>query len=84
MLMDFKYNTKNPNLFTYRENGVSNFWKGVLWAARVAKMGYRWKLGSGTRIHFWEDVWIGTSSLAIQYWKIYCLVNEHNKSVDEL
>jgi hypothetical protein len=52
MLVDFKYNTMSPNLFTCRENGVSNFWKGVLWAARVAKMGYRWKLGNVTKIHF--------------------------------
>jgi hypothetical protein len=51
---------------------------------RVAKMGYKWKLGDGIKICFWEDVWIGTSSLAIQYWEIYCLVNEHNKSVAEL
>jgi hypothetical protein len=52
MLIDHKYNTRNPNLFTYGEIGVSNFWKGVLWAAKMAKMGYRWKLENGTRIHF--------------------------------
>jgi hypothetical protein len=40
-LVDFKYNTSNPNLFTCRESGSSNFWKGVLWAAKVEKMGYR-------------------------------------------
>jgi hypothetical protein len=84
MLIDFKYNTGSPNLFTCRESGGSNFWKGVLWTSRVAKMDYKWKLGKGTRIHFWEDVWIGTTSLAIQYWMIYCLVNEHNKSMSEL
>jgi hypothetical protein len=44
-------------------------------------MSYRWKLGNGTKIQFWEDVWIGTSSLAIE---IYCLVNEHNKWIVEL
>jgi hypothetical protein len=32
----------------------------VLWAARVAKMGYRWKLGKGDKIRFWEDLWIGS------------------------
>jgi hypothetical protein len=52
MLIDHKYNTRNPNLITYGEIGVSNFWKGVLWAAKMAKMGYRWKLENGTRIHF--------------------------------
>jgi hypothetical protein len=39
--VDYKYNTCNPNVFTCRDDGASNFWKGVLWAARVVKMGYR-------------------------------------------
>jgi hypothetical protein len=29
-------------------------------------------------------VWIGTSSLAIQYWKLYCLINEHNRTIAKL
>jgi hypothetical protein len=84
MLIDFKYNTAKPNIFTCKPDGTSNFWKGVLWAASVAKMGYRWKVGNGCKIKFWEDVWIGTSSLAIQYWELYCLINEHNRSIAEL
>jgi hypothetical protein len=56
MLIDFKHNTRSPHLFTCRESGVSNFWNGVLSAGRMVKMGYRWKLGKGTRIHFREDV----------------------------
>jgi hypothetical protein len=39
-------------------------------------MGHRWKLGKGNKICFWEDLWIGTSSLAIQYWDLYYIVNE--------
>jgi hypothetical protein len=23
------------------------FWRGVMWAAKAAKMGYRWKIGNG-------------------------------------
>jgi hypothetical protein len=84
MLIDFKYSTDKPNIFTYRPGGASNFWKGVLWAAGVAKMGYRWKVGNGCKIRFREYVWIGTSSLAIQYWGLYCLINEQNKSIAEL
>jgi hypothetical protein len=56
----------------------------VLWAARVAKLGYRWKVGTGSKIRFWQDLWIGSSSLVIQYCEIYCLVNEQNKIIDEL
>jgi hypothetical protein len=40
-LIDFKYNTNNPNILSCREVGASNFWQGVMWAARVAKLGYR-------------------------------------------
>jgi hypothetical protein len=65
MLVDFKYNTSKPNIFTYRSNGVSNFWSGVLWAANVARMGYRWQVGNETSIRFWKDVWLGNTSLAI-------------------
>jgi hypothetical protein len=56
----------------------------VLWAERVAKMRYRWKVGDGKKIRFWKDVWLGSSSLAIQYWEIYVIVNEHNKTISEL
>jgi hypothetical protein len=47
MLIDAKYNTCSPNIFACREAGSSKFWKGVIWAAGVAKMGYRWKRGRG-------------------------------------
>jgi hypothetical protein len=40
-LIDFKYRTGESNIFTCKEVGSFNFWKGVLWAAKVAKMGYR-------------------------------------------
>jgi hypothetical protein len=33
---------------------------------------------------FWEDNWVGNSSLAIQYWKLYRFVNAKNKSVPSL
>lgn len=31
-----------------------------------------------------EANWLGNSSLAIQYWELYVIVNENNKSVHEL
>jgi hypothetical protein len=51
-LVDFKYNTSNPNLFTCRESGFSNFWKGVLWAAKVEKWGIGRGLTVGVRLGF--------------------------------
>jgi hypothetical protein len=64
--------------------GVSPYWKGVMWAAKATKIGYQWKVWNGKKIKFWEDHWFGSSSLAIQYWEIYFLVNEHNGTIADL
>jgi hypothetical protein len=44
-------------------------------------MGYRWKIGNGRKVRFWEDLWFSTCSLAIQYWEIYSIINEQGSSV---
>jgi hypothetical protein len=43
-IVDIKYNINNPNIFSFNSTGASHFWKGVLWAAKAAKMGYQWKV----------------------------------------
>jgi hypothetical protein len=52
LLVDFKYNTNSTNIFTCRSYGDSNFWKGVLWASQVAKIGYRWRIRNGKHVRF--------------------------------
>jgi hypothetical protein len=47
-------------------------------------MGYKWKIGNGRKIRLWEDNWLGSSSLAIQFWPLYRILNEKNKTVAEL
>jgi hypothetical protein len=32
---------------------------------------------------FWEDLWVGTCSLAIQYWNVYSIICEQGKTVCE-
>jgi len=44
----------------------------------------RWKIGDGKTIRFWEDIWFGTCSLAIQFWDLYVLSNQKNVSVAEV
>jgi hypothetical protein len=57
------------------------FWKWVMWAAKAAKIGYKWKIGSGKRVRLW--LWFGSCSLTIQYWDIYTIINEQGCSVRE-
>jgi hypothetical protein len=83
-LIDFKYKTDRPNIFVTKDARCSQFFKGFLWAARAAKMGFRWKVGDGKKIKFWEDNWLGSSSLAIQFWDLYSIVNEKTSTIAEM
>jgi hypothetical protein len=47
-------------------------------------MGYRWHVGNGRRIRFWENCWFCSCSLAIQYWNLYSIVNEQRKLISEI
>lgn len=47
-------------------------------------VGYKWKIGNGKKVLFWEDNWLGPSSLAVQYWEIYVIVNERTGTVADL
>jgi hypothetical protein len=72
-IIDYKYGVDEPNIFCCPSGGASPFWKGVMWAAKAARMGFQWQVGNGKKIKFWEDQWFGTSSLAIQYWDVYVI-----------
>jgi hypothetical protein len=47
-------------------------------------MGYRWRVGVGRKVKFWEDLWLGSASLAVQYWELYTIVNEQTKTIAEV
>jgi hypothetical protein len=82
-IVDAKYQTVSPNIFCCSPRNGSPFWKGVLWVAQAAKMGFRWSVGNGRRVRFYEDHSFGTCSLASQYWEIYLIVNEQGCTVRE-
>jgi len=50
---------------------------------KAAQMGYAWNVGDGNKVRFWEDRWFGNSSLAIQFWPVYVLVNEKGKTIKD-
>jgi hypothetical protein len=47
-------------------------------------MGYKSKVDNDMKIRLWEDNWLGSSSLAIQFWPLYRIVNEKGKTLAEL
>jgi hypothetical protein len=48
------------------------------------KFGFRWIIGDGAKIKFWEDTWFGTSPLSVQYLEVYCICNEPLATVREV
>jgi hypothetical protein len=70
-VIDSKYKTKSPNSLSCHDVQPSTFWKGVMWASRVVAIGHSWRVGNGRSIKFWEDIWLGNSPLATQFWDIY-------------
>jgi hypothetical protein len=79
-IVDSKYDM-SPNVSWANPSSCSPFWKGVMWAAHPAKVGYHWKVGSGDKVLFCEDVWFGQCSLAITFWDLYVIGNEHHCTI---
>lgn len=51
---------------------------------RAIMFGYRWLVGNGKKIQFWENRWSGTSPLAVQFWPLYSICNESSKTIREV
>jgi hypothetical protein len=66
-IVDFKYDTRNPNIFCCHGNNFSPFWNGVMWEANAGKIGYKWVVSIGIKVRFREDQWIGGTCLAILF-----------------
>ena len=82
-LIDHKYRTNSPNIFYCNSQNMSRFWKGVLEVVKSIKFGYRWIVGDGRKIRFWEDTWFGNSPLATQFWGVYTLCNEQTITLSD-
>ena len=83
-LVDAKYVNSYPNIFCCQPPSPSHFWKGLMWALKAVKFGYRWVVGDGSKIRFWEDLWFGSSPLCVQFWEIYCLCNEQLATLNQV
>lgn len=52
-----------------------------MWAMKAVRFGYKWAVGNGRSVRFWKDIWFGNAPLATQFWDLYCILNERNKTV---
>jgi hypothetical protein len=47
-------------------------------------MGVKWIVGNGKKIRFWEDTWVGNTSLAILYWLLYVINEQQGKTLSDV
>jgi hypothetical protein len=47
-------------------------------------MGIKWVVGNGEKVRFWEDQWLGNTSLAILFWPLYIINEQQGKSISEV
>ena len=83
-LVDKKYLSNSPNIFAASPTAPLQFWKGVMWASKAIKTGYRWCVGDGARIRTWEDTWFGSSPLAVQFWPLYEICHQQAVTLDKV
>lgn len=83
-IINHKYSTDKPNILCCPMYNASHFWKGIDWAMKAARVGIKLKIGNGDRVRFWEDQWIGNTSLAIVYWPLYIINDQQGKTVKEV
>jgi hypothetical protein len=70
---------KNKTLSQVEANPTdSPFWKGLMRVKDVFfKRGF-FEIGNGSTVRFWEDVWLGDTSLAEPYPSLYNIVQRKN------
>ena len=65
------------------ESGVT-FLKGVTWDFEGIRPFFKWNLGNGDKISFWDGTWVGDSSLKTQFWEVYEICQQQQCSVSEV
>jgi hypothetical protein len=56
----------------------STFLKGVMWDSKVVEFCYKWHVGNGKSIKYWEDIRFGT--LPLQLSSGACILRLTNKT----
>jgi hypothetical protein len=68
----------------YWKPGDSHFWVGLIAAKKhIFRFGF-FTIKDGSEIHFWEDKWLGNTTLREQYPALYCIVRNKNDTVAQV
>ena len=67
-----------------KQNGFLQLWNGLLGVKDIFLSLGKFKLGNGTQIRFWEDKWLGSQALKIQYLNLFNIVRKKQATVADV
>jgi hypothetical protein len=67
-----------------KKPGDSQFWIGLMNVKNQFLTFGNFRLQNGTQIRFWEDIWLGNSTLRDQYPNLYNIVRRKNATVSNV
>lgn len=54
-----------------KQRNGSQFWQGLEKAKEWYERGTKWRVGNGQKVRFWQDIWLGSCPLKIQFPRLY-------------
>ena len=66
------------------KTGDSHFWTGLMKVKDMFLSLGTFQINSGTQIRFWEDRWIGNSTLKVQYPSLYNIARKKHATVSSV
>jgi hypothetical protein len=71
----------NDNYSSRKKAGDSQFWAGLMNVKNQFLTLGNFRLQSGTQIRFWEDMWLGNSTLKEKYPNLYNIARRRNPTM---
>ena len=62
----------------------SQFWQGLMSVKDWYVKGTSWSLGNGTKIKFWQDVWIDNCPFKIRFHRLFRISRQQEWSVADM
>ena len=56
----------------------------MTWVLQATHMRITWKVADGKKVRFWEDQLFRNSSLAIQFWPLYVICDQQDKTIHQV
>ena len=83
-LLKNKYLRTQTTMQVEHKPGDSHFWASLMKTKNTFLSLGTFQLNCGTQIRFWEDIWVGNSTLKVQYPSLYNIARKKHATVSSV